>query len=337
MKKLTVANVNEFVLRGRKTLWFGALSFEERCLGALRDAEASRTTIDTGVLLTYETHVTPEDATRRLLKKHASSFEVTASKVFRSWKELKIDAYGFQRFQDQILAEIEESAAEVVVFDITCLTKINTLALAALVASGAVDVDFVVAYSIPENYRNTSDERAPIGWRDIIIAPLGETAQLFNEERGRGVIIPGHEPDRLVVALAEIEPSGGLILVAETDQRPDLRRRSEHLNQRAMRQLISMRSTLFRREVVSLAEFARVGELVENEIEQARQHDAPVMLFGYGPKPLVFFAALRLAESYPEGAWFVYPIPERYDLQYTSGVDRSIWYQVPTRVPASMA
>jgi hypothetical protein len=122
------------------------------------------------------------------------------------------------------------------VYDISCVTKIHTLALAAELHASGDDVRWCLAYSLPEAY-NLADlgGKHDIGWQDIVVAPLAETAALFNEADGRGVIIPGHEGDRLVVALGELEPAGGVITVAETVGRPDLRALTERRNLKIMR------------------------------------------------------------------------------------------------------
>ena len=54
-------------------------------------------------------------------------------------------------------------------------------------------------------------------------------------------------------------------------------------------------------------------------------HSAPVILFPYGPKPLIFVSAFELALEYPEASWFVYPIPSAYDTAYSEGIDETVW------------
>jgi hypothetical protein len=65
----------------------------------------------------------------------------------------------------------------------------------------------------------------------------------------------------------------------------------------------------------------------ESQIELATQADAPVVLFPYGPKSMLFLVAISLCVGYPEASWFVYPTPYGYPLDYSDGVERTIWLQ----------
>jgi hypothetical protein len=235
-------------------------------------------------------------------------------------------AYGFLQFQQIVEETVWNSNADLVIFDITCLTKIHALALAASLAKPPRSVLSLLAYAVPDNYASLGDspDHSP-GWKDIIVAPLSESALLFNESSSRGIVIPGHEADRLIVALAEIEPVGGLIAVADTRRRPDLRYVTERRNQKIIRQLTRMRASKWVKRVVRASDMNGMKFLVDHEIERARKHSAPVILFPYGPKPLIFVSAFELALEYPEASWFVYPIPLAYDTAYSEGVDETVW------------
>jgi len=173
---------------------------------------------------------------------------------------------------------------------------------------------------------NLGDQkRKPSGWKDVLIAPLAETAALLNEAHSRGIIIPGHEADRLILGLAELEPSGGLILLMATPERPDLYELSIRNNRRVISQLTSMRSASWSRKILDWDDFEGLKESVAREIEAAREYDAPVILFPFGPKSFLFLTALSLAAAYPEASWFVYPIPTSYDVNYSEGLERTTW------------
>jgi hypothetical protein len=312
--------------RSEPSLWLGALSFEERCTSSFLSLAANSYKVTDAMLLTYATEVHPsiesaERQNRYLATMRTAQYEVSAHGLL----ETNVDPYSFHQFQTTVASRIQESRAKTLVIDITCLTKIHTLALAALLTDSNDDLNWVAVYSTPENYGNLGESTKSPGWRDIIIAPLAETAMLLNEARGRGVVIPGHEADRLVVALNELEPSGGLILVADTYRRPDLRRMSERFNRKVIRQLTKMRASNWAKEHIALTDSTRLSSYMSHEIHMARVHQAPVILFPYGPKMLVFFAALQLCSEYPEGSWFVYPVPASYDVNYSEGVDRTFW------------
>jgi hypothetical protein len=157
------------------------------------------------------------------------------------------------------------------------------------------------------------------------MAPLSDTALLDNEVRSRGIIVEGHESDRLIVALSEVEPAGGVIVVANTSKRPDFRVISERNNRRIVRQLMSIRPSDWKKEIVDTMDFRKMGLIVDKEVEIAKGHDAPVILYPFGPKPLIFSAAFQMCAEYPEGSWFVYPVPTAYDVNYSEGEGRSLW------------
>jgi len=304
------------------TLWLGALSFEDRCTESLRMLAEERLALGTAMLLDYPTIVRPvtEDQERRSKNRrvfHRLAFDICPVPI----EERRVDPYSFQGFQDLL----REPKSAFTVFDITCMTKIHTLALAATLSQAPADREWAIAYSIPENYGDLAGTNKTLGWRDILIAPLAETAVLFNETHSRGIIITGHEADRLIVALGELDPSGGLIIVADSPQRPDLRILSQRRNQKIIRQLTSARRNAWQQVVVPLAATAALKEFLAREIELAAQHQAPILLFPFGPKPLVFLAAFELASHYPSSSWFVYPVPVAYDVDYSEGVSKTIW------------
>ncbi|MGH8601479.1 MAG: hypothetical protein ACREXR_01465 [Gammaproteobacteria bacterium] len=88
------------------------------------------------------------------------------------------------------------------------MTRIHVLGLAATLGTTLRELPWAIAYSSPENYGNLDSASKSLGWKDIIVAPIAETAVLLYEAYGRGIILAGHEADRLIVALSEIEPSG---------------------------------------------------------------------------------------------------------------------------------
>lgn len=301
------------------------MSFEERCVGSLLALSSARARFDEATLLIYPTDVRPlsEDleARQRNLERF-KDMEVSASRA--AFTQTTIEPYSFSAMQ-QLLADIIARHPDVIVFDVTCMTKVHTLALAAMLAIQGSSMEWLIAYSIPENYGTLESRRRWSGWRDLIVAPLAETATLSNEAHGRGIIIPGHEADRLVVALAEIEPPGGTILLTETPARPDLRQVSIQHNRKIIRQLTSMRSADWSERTISAEQHNLLKGCIAGQISKAAEFDAPVILFPFGSKSFIFVAGFVLASEYPQGSWFVYPIPSSYDVNYSEGIDRTVW------------
>jgi hypothetical protein len=312
-----------------KTLWVGALSFEERCVGSLAACEMHGVQCSDAIILSYQSNVEPKRDADEKIAKHwriLNSFRGTV--VNRQIIKRSVEPYSFQGFEQMLQLALEELSPEFVIFDITCLTKVHTLALATVLAEKEPSFKWVAAYTIPENYASVGSDqgqRVRQGWRDLIVAPLADTAMLFNEAHSRGVIIIGHESDRLIVALAELEPSGGLILKAYNPERPDLHRVSDNHNRKIIRQLTRMRASQWTQRVVDLSKMEPLQRCIAAEIVIAQQYEAPVILFPYGPKLLVFSAAFELAEKYRQASWFVYPVPTSYPATYSEGVEKTIW------------
>lgn len=319
--------IKEFFKNSNKTLWFGALSFEARCyasVSALRNIDMH---ITEGIALNYKSQINPPKDGKESRDKNWKTLSGFKGNVFL--KDIIqsdfISPYSFQEFQYYLERIVEKFNPEFVIFDITCFTKIHTLALAVSLSQTNLNFKWVIAYSTPENYGNLDNTFKACGWKDIIVAPLAETALLFNEAHSRGIIIPGHEADRLILALAEIEPSGGLILITDTFRRPDLRILSERKNRKIIRQLTSMRSSDWSTNIINLSDFSLLQKYIQSQIDIAKKYKAPVIFFPFGPKSVLFFTAFQLCLEYSEAAWFVYPIPAGYDIDYSEGIENTFW------------
>jgi hypothetical protein len=313
----------------QKTLWVGALSFEERCVGSLAACEMDGVKCSNALILRYDSTIEPKrDADEKIAKHLRILNSFRGSVVNRGIVIKEVEPYSFQGFELMLQQALEQWSPEFVIFDITCFTKVHTLALATMLAEKEPQFQWVAAYTIPENYASIGSEqghKVRQGWRDIIVAPLADTAMLFNEAHSRGVIIVGHESDRLIVALAELEPSGGLILKAYNPERPDLHRVSDNHNRKIIRQLTRMRASEWTQRVVDLSKMEPLQKCIDAEIVAAKRHAAPVIFFPYGPKLLVFYAAFELAEKYRQASWFVYPVPTSYPAAYSEGIEKTIW------------
>lgn len=328
-----LSSTRERLRASNRSLWFGAISFEDRCIASLAALERDSLRTTDGLVLEYATQVRPfrEDENRR--SRNRERVTALGGRVCAHSIETRgLDPYAFQDLQDVLTTAISIHKYDFIIFDITCLTKIHTLALAAALARERTGFGWVAAYSLPENYGNFIDAHQPFGWRDIIVAPLADTAMLFNEAGSRGVIIPGHEADRLIVGLGELEPSGGLILVGDVAKRPDLRYVCERKNHKVIRQLTHRSSEHWTKTVVRMTDLETVRKELGREIDTAKSYEAAIILFPYGPKWLLFFTAIQLCREYPDASWLVYPIPTAYDVNYSEGIEATGWL---TPTPAS--
>ncbi|MDO8500754.1 MAG: hypothetical protein Q7S20_02825 [Gemmatimonadaceae bacterium] len=328
VRGFSLADVRKLAADARKTFWIGAASFEERCCGAMATMIRERVRLSCGVILDYQTNLGLDPDGDRNRQQNLDRLRRDASAVFPVEPfEHPVDAYSFAEFAAFLRDVLSQEHADLTVIDITCLTKIHTLALAAELAKLSPEQKWVLSYTLPENYGGIHSESAE-GWRDVIIAPLAQSARLFNEEYSRGIILLGHEADRLVFALSELEPSGGIIVHVDTPRRPDWKLRSAAVNRRTIRRLRGMRFADWEAVSVDSVDYGRVASLVGAQIDSAKSHGAPVILFPFGPKSLISNVALRLAADYDQASWFVYPVPQQYDAGYTEGIADTRWFGI---------
>jgi hypothetical protein len=323
----------------RRITWIGALSFEERCSRSLQ-LVGPHSSASLGIrLVDYPTTVEPGELASIERKSQLREIESAAGK----WKSATIErvqmnAYSYQEMYDFARRQLAGGDSNLLLFDITCLTKIHALGLAAAIAETFIPIAPTVCYTFPENYGSMSRRLSDTWWPDVIFSPLTHQSQDLDEAGSRGIIIPGHERDRLIVAINEIEPTGGLVVFVETRGRPDFRSVSERANEDVVSNLLSNAGNRWSKHVVSSEQFDPLLRLIDAEIETARtcgpnelyksgksSSMSPLILYPYGPKPVLFCAGLKLACDYPSGSWFVYPRPANYDVAYSEGASKTIW------------
>jgi hypothetical protein len=309
-------------------LWVGTLSYEERCLGSLYSLHRLGIVPEFGVVLRYSTTNDEENVCGDRIDVNAAIIERMAPMAFgRFLGTVSVSMYSTLSLENAILSLVSESKATCVLFDMTCMTKLHAIALAGFLASGKL-ANWKIAYTQPDNY-GSLDDREVNKWADVLIAPVTIGSSFGSEEASRGVIIAGFEVHRIMVALGEVEPPAGLILVGKTPGRPDQlklsMRRHVHLIDR-----LTKRSR-DRWKVVSpdIFDFAEVFTLIDQEVAIAAKDDAPILLFPFGPKPLVFGSCFRLVEKSDNAAWFLYTVPANHDLEYSEGVAKTTWFGPP--------
>jgi hypothetical protein len=314
----------------RPISWVGALSFEERCLASLARLDNLRLAVDEILLLEYNTTVVTREEERRRREKHYSLIWDCATRLSKNpLQRRETFAYSFDDIK-LVLSEargIRQSGSLIV--DITCMTKIHALAVAVFV-QGNPDTrsNCLISYSSPENYGDLERSHEKFGWSDVLIAPLGDAPSMTDDADSRGIIIPGHESDRLLMAISEVEPAGGTIVVVDSHRRPDMRKLCEKKNEMVVKYLIKMHSSDWSKEVVMHDDFVTLSRIVEKTVNEAASNRAPVFLLPFGPKGIIFVTTYELATKYVDATWFVYPVPTAYDVNYTEGVRSTRWLSV---------
>jgi hypothetical protein len=316
--------------KSRRKIWIGAASFEDRCLGGICALRENELQLDQAFIIIYGPAPNERRGTeaRRVSNRAHLTQHLAPLLSNGPISEISLSAYSYSAMERQCAQWFAIENTDIYI-DVTCLTRIHTIALAASISRCAGAHRLFVQYTIPENYSGIPrHETRDAGWKDILVSPFSDYSRFFNEGSSRGILLLGHEADRVVIALAEIEPAGGVIISPFTRQRPDLRVESRRRNARIVQQLLTMRSAQWRSEDVEIMDMDALHASVRREVHQATSAHAPVILFPFGPKCLLLSCALQLAAEYYENAWFVYPIPSSYDPFYTEGIGRSFLFEV---------
>lgn len=246
----------------------------------------------------------------------------------------RINPYSVSELQDYLK---QEFAGHSIHIDLTCLTRVHTLAAARFAA--LIDSFWSVSYSSPLSYgpiRASADGR---GWRDTLVLPIGSNPTFRNEGLALGLLLAGHEAERTAIAFQEFEPSAGLVIAVRRANRPEIERVTSSANQNLFDHLESVKlggpraehldkSSPFRRwnkQTVDISELPDgIITSLRPLIEAAKQLASPIIVYPFGPKLAVFDSIYYLAKVYPEMSWFVCPIAQTHSLEYSDGVQNTI-------------
>lgn len=307
--------------------WFGINSFEDRCLASLSRLSSAGISISRICFLDYPTSAQPEVEDRRIRKSHRERVASIASSCGAVLHNPSVDAYASAGLELELVNFSNVAGGRRWIIDISCLTKIHVVTLANFLLSNVAGREnAALVYTSPRAYGNLDQVSKQIGWNDVIIAPVAASAKMHNEGDSRGIVIAGHESERLWSALNEIEPSSGLLILGRIPSRPDITRLSEKINKGVIKHMALDYSTAWTRHVVDVSDIEHLERLIAHEVEKASQADAPIILYPFGPKSLILAASSHLLKHYPSGSWFVYPVPARYDLTYSEGASGSYWF-----------
>lgn len=315
------AQVETFVL---------ALSFEPRVTAAF-EVYAAQRGAGRLVCLDYRSTSTPGlDAASRRSSAYAA-LSVSAKAAGWSIVRRNVDAYSSRGLR-RILEEVASDSDRLVV-DLTCMTRAHAVAAASALA--CISCEWTTVYSLPDSYGQLKANRGD--WRDTLFVPLSEDSEFRNQGMSLGVLLLGHEAARVTIALEEIEPSAGIVLIAESAGRPDVHRLTERSNAETLAYLESLVSAGPRagrlrgasglsgwlRKHVDAADpagsvSADIGRLVRDA--KVATPSVPIVLFPFGPKNLVFSVSYLLARLYPHWSWCICPVSRTHPLDYSFGV-----------------
>lgn len=313
----------------KNVLWVGAVSFERRCTGSLEYLFESGFRIAKAIGFDYPTKLSPQNAGEQQRSINRKRMENLLGDAL-IWKYL--NPYRYTEFIGELEALRRsgvidpEDSADVVVFDITCLTKIHTAALAYWLLWRMVEHKFAVAYSQPDHYGNPSKNIWGKGkWRSPVLARLGLDST-DSYESTEAIILAGHEGDRLRLALSELELSGALVIRSvPRDPSSPLATVSNIQNHWLYAEIKEGLRPRFVERAFRVTDLASLCPTIRDYCETAKAKNARVVLCPFGPKPFVFVTVLASLFSHSNNVWLSYPQPFTYDPDYSDGYKYTLW------------
>lgn len=313
-----------------RVVWVGASSFEPRCTGSLTRLKSAGAAVTEAMRFDYASPTAKDEEAERLRSANRDEQERTLAALGST----DLEVVRLSGAPTSLLVRALERrllsahlAGQHVVLDISCFTRLHVIAIGSCLGQLATPMTISVVYTLPQNYTTMADRRPDFeGFLRVVIAPVVDGASLRSESRARGVILLSHENQRLLVALSEFEPAGGVIVQPITASRPDFAAVSRQRNRRIVGRLNLIGGWTSRS--IPFSDAHRLMRVVGSQAEAASRAEGPLMLYPFGPKSLVFASALSAAQAYPEASWFVYPIPSFYDPFATEGVGDTFWASV---------
>ena len=311
----------------KHVVWLGAVSFERRCTGSVEHLLDAGLKVARAVVFDYPTKLVPQNAGEQQRSINRERLKQLLGKSVL-WKHL--NPYRYTEFVGEI-DELyrsyfnKEDPEQGIIFDITCLTKIHTLALAYWLLWRKPQT-FAIAYSQPAYYGNPSKNIWGKGkWHSPVLVRLG----LDSTDRylsTHAIVLVGHEGDRLRLALNEITPNSALIIKPLTrDPDSPLAVVSNVQNQWLYSEIKTGLREGFTEEQFHVTDLANLRTSINAYCERSKLRTARIVLCPFGPKPFVFVTAMASLTTHPNNTWLSYPIPFSYDPDYSEGFKYTLW------------
>src|SRR5438067_2657796 len=313
-------------------IFWGALSFEDRCVGAFQELIQERH-IDHAVFLDYAGESTRNLAAKAARDAHWTELTNLGDRYGVQMERERINPYSMGDLHRWAIARLSQPMN--LTLDLTCFSRVHVLAFAQALTGVGAAIDWHIAYTLPLSYGRLDSTSAYVGCRDTLVLPLGLNASLENEGVAIGILALGHQAGCATLAMAEIEPAAGVMIVCCYPGRPDLHRVVYDKNGHLISYLTMLRmpgdaETTLKDYIPSagwqLAELtlddgiAGLRAILQPAIHAALALEGPVVLYPFGPKVVVFLIAFAQIQAYADGSWAVYPVPTTHPLDYSEGI-----------------
>jgi len=328
-------------LRNRPFAFLGVLSFEDRCVAVANILKREGLSPTQACVTSYQTRAVPEDLDSVLRARNFGLFALDLS-CEGCRQSCPLSPYSWNALREQMLGLLFKWKDLDLLIDITCMTRIHLFVLSSLIANGELPHERVTfVYTSPQSYN--VDGNDSLGWRDTILVPIGKNRVFRREGHARGIVLAGHDSERIGVALCELEPASGVLLFANTPRRPDFLQRSREVIRPISKRLLTLRMPRQKENViqgmydswlegvVDIADFEELSRHLLPQIEDARKDKGPIILFPFGPKSLSMACGIVLASTPDINSWAIYPIPDGYPVSYSSGISKIHFFAVAPR------
>lgn len=326
LQRLDVKDVNNALKQG-SSLYIGAISFEARTTGWINHLLLAGLKPTRSVVFDYDTQAEPLEDDRELRLQSESVFRAhlgTADLQFIK----NVNAFAVNSLEVQTRNALLAGAESVCIIDFTCMTRVHLFAaIRAAISARDLGRKVFFCYAAAQGYGFSKADFH--GWRDVLFVSVTTGGLADSNARAYGIISAGHDGERLGVALQESEPPSGIMIYAKNSQRPDFTSRALAANSVVHTRLESLRSprqnhgpmiddrwTFAQIEVDDLADLSAA---VLRQIGFARSAQGAIAVFPFGPKPMTLCIADAIQSGSDVPAWMVYPVPNRFSVNYSAG------------------
>jgi len=330
LKKVISEAKNKYAL-------ISSVSFEARSMGAANELRRLSVDVHYHFIFDYPTIAEPVDEDKKIRNDQRKFFE-NCFDVKPKQKFVKVSPISLTNIVREMEGIFLECKGCQLFVDISCFSGIHLIAMATAIFKTNIDFTKIhFLYSTPNSYY--FDSTARFICRDVIHVPIGKPRHLTHEGHAIGVVFPGHEPERLAIALEELEPSDGMIFLSRTIDRPDFLCSSFQINEYVIKRLRSLYGGDYEStdlvlgkgwkcEVIDLYDASKLSYFVDSLTVQARKSEAPIILYPFGPKVHTLIVALKMAYQNDIDTWAIYPVPNRFHVRSTGGVDKTTCFSV---------
>ena len=316
-------------IRDKPYSYVAATSFEDRdtaWAAFLRDLPTKPRKV---ILFEYDTAVEPRDEDLRCRAANLGAFEQYFGRSCIH-RVSKVNPFAFSALVRAMQPIISSITTQQILIDITCMTRVHALAAVSVMQLvDARNYTCLYCYTAPASYGFEIGSHA--SWKDVLFIPIGKPRLFKREGHAQGLILAGHDGERLSVALQELEPATGTIVYTRRQRRPDLLRKARDANRTVASRLLALRvpddspavrgEQAWRESVLAMEDTRKLERIVTAMVAQARRDRGPVVVYPFGPKLTMVEVALMIAEAPDVDAWVVYPVPASFDVNYSRGVD----------------